>query len=90
MAIEYINIFFNEFSILSEEKSKKPYCIIYYNGDKIWRVNGLIHREDNPAVLIDKNVLWYLNGIKYSFEEFIEKTPISNEEKIFLRLKYHD
>jgi len=29
-----------------------------------------------------------LNGQEYSFEEWLEKTPISDEEKVFLRFKY--
>jgi len=88
--IEYINISGKEWDLLSNEKRKeKPYCIEYSNGNKCWRVNLLYHHEDGPAIeYADGNKLWFLNGVEYSFERFLEKTSITDEEKIFLKLKY--
>jgi hypothetical protein len=41
---------------------KKPTCI-KRNGDKWWFLDGLIHREDGPAIeYTDGTKLWYLNG----------------------------
>jgi len=63
--------------IVDNERSK-----YYYN-------NGKRHRENGPAIIYyNGDVRWYLNGIKYSFEEWIEKTSLTDEEKIFLKLKY--
>jgi len=88
--IEYINISFEEYSNLSDEKIKKnSYCIEYRDGTKDWIVNDKYHREDGPAIeWIDGSKYWYINDIVYSFEEWLKITPLSNEEKIFLRLKY--
>ena len=36
---------------------------VYDNGDKEWRLNGLLHREDGPALeYADGSKSWYLNG----------------------------
>jgi len=87
--IEYINISYKKYIKLSEENQKKSYCVEYLNGDKCWLVNTLPHRKDNPAIeYADGNKLWFLNGVEYSFERFLEKTSITDEEKIFLKLKY--
>jgi len=89
MEIEYTNISIEDFIKLSEEESKKPYCIEYSNGDKSWIIKGKLHREDEPAILcIDGRKYWYLNDFKYSFEEWCKKLNKSDEEIIFLRLKY--
>jgi hypothetical protein len=35
----------------------------YNNGDKYWYLNGLLHRENGPAVeLIEGDKFWRLNG----------------------------
>jgi len=88
--IEYTNIFYTEYRKLSlEERKEKPYCIEYNAFVRNWRVNGKYHREDGPAVeYSDGNNEWHLNGKEYSFENWLKLTPISDEEKIFLRLKY--
>jgi len=88
--IKYTNISINEYiSFPEKEKKAKPYCIEYSNGTKKWIINRKLHHEDGPAIIWDDgSKFWYLNDIEYSFEEFLEKTPISDEEKIFLRFKY--
>ena len=36
---------------------------VYNNGDKSWRLNGKLHREDGPAIeYANGNKCWYLNG----------------------------
>jgi hypothetical protein len=36
---------------------------VYTNGDKYWRLNGKLHREDGPAVEgSGGSKSWYLNG----------------------------
>ena len=54
---------------------------IEYSDYKEWWINGRKHREDGPAIEYrDGNKSWYLNGIKYSEEEY-------NQELIKLKLK---
>ena len=51
-------------------------AIEYNNGFKAWFINGLRHRIDGPAIVYNKNSLfygdieYYLNGKKYSEEEY--------------------
>jgi hypothetical protein len=38
-------------------------CEIYENGDKYWRLNGIFHRTDGPAIEnVDGSKVWCLNG----------------------------
>jgi len=51
MTIKYKNITIEKYLKLSDkEKKENAYCIKYSNGDMEWRVNGLFHREDGPAL----------------------------------------
>jgi len=87
--IKYTKISGEEYSNLSDEEIKKLYRIEYDNGNKEWRLNGFLHREDGPAKeYYNGNILWWLNGNLYPFKEWLELTPISDDEKVFLRLKY--
>ena len=41
----------------------KPECKTYPNGDKVWLLNGKLHREDGPAFeYANGDKEWYLNG----------------------------
>ena len=40
----------------------KPECVTLADGTKRWHLNGILHREDGPAVE-------YLDGKKYWFQE---------------------
>jgi len=87
--IEYINIYSEDYYKLSnKEKKENAYCIKYHKDNKEWKINGSYHREDGPAIIFNGNYYWYLNDERYLFEEWLEKTPILDEEKVFLRLKY--
>jgi len=87
--IKYTNISYEEYFNLSEEERKKPYCIKHSNGNVNWRVNDLFHREDGPAMTwSDGSICWCLNDKSYTFEGWLKLTPISDEEKVFLKLKY--
>ena len=56
---------------------------------RCWWLNGKLHREDGPAVeWPNGNKEWWLNDKPYTLEEFLEKTPLSREEKIGLKLTY--
>jgi len=90
--IEYINISYEEYRKLSdEERREKPYCIEYSDGGKDWILNGTPHRENGPAIVYPcGSICWFINGLLYSFEEWCNKLNKTDEEKIFLRLKYND
>lgn len=39
---------------------------VYENGDRSWRLNGKLHREDGPAVEdASGNRVWWLNGKRH-------------------------
>jgi len=87
--IEYTNISFEEYSNLSDkEKKENSYCIEYDSISQIFIINDKLHREDGPAEIFEGNFYWFLNGNQYSFEEWCNKLNKSDEEKVFLRLKY--
>ena len=44
----------------------KPTCKINSFGDKFWRLNGQLHREDGPAIEYPNgHQFWYLNGLRH-------------------------
>ena len=59
-------------------------------GNKHWWVNGLRHRLDGPAYEgADGTKSWWLNDGGYSsFDEWLEALNVSEQEKIFLKLKW--
>ena len=47
----------------------------YHNGDKIWCLNGKVHREDGPAVeYANGHKVWYLNGKNLTEQEHKKAT----------------
>jgi len=87
--IEYINIYGKEWDLLSLKERKKSYCIQYSNGDKSWLVSNKMHREDGPAVILENGwVFFYLNDYEYPFEYWCKFLNKTDEEKLFLKLKY--
>ena len=41
----------------------QPECETYANGNKYWYLNGILHRDDGPAVeCVDGEKHWYVNG----------------------------
>jgi len=64
-------------------------AIEYPDGAKFYYQDDLLHRIDGPAC---EHALggfsWFLNGTHYPFDEFLELTPISPEEKFMLKLIY--
>ena len=60
-------------------------------GDITWYDNeeGRRHREDGPAVIrTNGKLFWYLNGVYLPFKRWLLLTPISDEQKMLLRLQY--
>ena len=62
---------------------------IYKDGDKAWYLDGEFHREDGPAIeYADGSKEWWLNDKIYSFDEWLEKLNIPDDDKLFLKLKW--
>ena len=85
------NVYRYSRSIHAVEQSDGSYIssttgyIYWYNEE------GDIHREDGPAIYGggSGDIYWYINGTKiYTFNEWIKLTPISDEQKMLLRLQY--
>ena len=53
----------------SEVRNKEPIMEIDDYGNKVWKLNGKIHRDGGPAIeYADGSKEWYLNG-KYHRED---------------------
>jgi len=54
-----------------------------------YKLNGRLHRLDGPAVIyVDGTEEWYLNGIVYFFKDYCKKLKLTDENIVFLKLKY--
>jgi len=66
-----------------------PEIIYNKNGDKEWRVNGLLHREDGPAVeMYNGDKAWYLNN-KQHREDGPAAIRKNGDKKWYLNGKLH-
>ena len=65
-------------------------AVIRASGTKEWHVNGKKHRLDGPAVeWANGDNAWYVNGKYYaSFDHWLEAINVSDEQKMFLKLKW--
>lgn len=69
--------------------------VVYPGGESYWYVDGYSHRDDGPAVynptciLEEDTIMWYLNDTRYSFTIWCELTKKTEEEILFLQLKYN-
>ena len=53
-------------SMKYNKKTRRNKMIVNANGDKFYFVNGLLHREDGPAVeSADGYKAWYIKGIPH-------------------------
>tara|TARA_B110000503_G_scaffold135395_1_gene215937 strand:+ start:1726 stop:1944 length:219 start_codon:yes stop_codon:yes gene_type:complete len=52
--------------------------------------DGHVHREDGPAIIWpDGDMYWCLHDNHYnSFNKWLKLSPISDEQKLLLRLQY--
>ncbi len=69
-------------------------CVIDGNGTTHYfkrnYANTLIfHRNDGPAIeWADGTYDWYHEGGQYSFEDWLDLQPWTDEEKVMFKLKY--
>jgi hypothetical protein len=56
---------------------------VYDDGDKVWYLNGRLHREDGPACeWADGDKEWYLNGEKVTEEEVMNPAEEMTMEEV--------
>jgi hypothetical protein len=61
----------------------------YTSGRKEWFQHGKYHREDGPAVeWADGEHWWWLNHIHMSFDEWLDRDDMSDEDRVMMKLKY--
>jgi hypothetical protein len=48
---------------------------------KIWAIEGMYHRTDGAAILGEGIELYYINGERYSIEDYLLHTDVSEEFK---------
>jgi hypothetical protein len=55
-----------------------------------WWIDGRFHRIDGPAIeYADGQVSWYLEGLRYTFDQWLAKTTgLTDEETVMLKLQY--
>ena len=60
------------------------------DGLKLWFKDGQLHREDGPAAIwADGAKAWFKDGQwYYSFDTWLEALYVSDEDKLFLKLKW--
>jgi hypothetical protein len=64
-------------------------AVEYANRYKEWWHHGLIHRTDGPAVVRTNGYkAWYLNHTQLTFDKWLDKVDISDEDKVMMMLKY--
>lgn len=67
-------------------------CFVHIDGRKLWRKNGVYHRLDGPALICTFNniprlqYLYYIDGEEYYFDEWLEKSSLSDEIKVMSKL----
>lgn len=59
------------------------------NGTRIWKLNRFMHNENGPALITPNgSKIYYINGIKITDSNDIELFPLTDESKLYLKLKY--
>ena len=60
------------------------------DGSKWWCLNGKSHREDGPAIIwADGTKAWWLDDKWHPlFDEWLKELDVSDEDKLFLKLKW--
>jgi hypothetical protein len=77
----------------SQMRSKMKVMMCTTNdGTKYWVLGTYCHREDGPAIeWHNGNIQWWLDGIMYTFQDYIKELKRrnkSNKDLMLLMLKY--
>jgi hypothetical protein len=63
--------------------------IIDKYGRKCWYQNGRRHRTDGPAIEYpDGDKHWYIRGVWYDFNDWLNLVDITEVQKTLMRLQY--
>ena len=63
-------------------------AVIHANGTQMWYLDSKLHRTDGPAYISTDGHLWWLNDFQYNFDEWLDISDISGEEKVMMKLQY--
>jgi|TARA_R110000851_G_scaffold115046_1_gene240842 hypothetical protein len=64
-------------------------AVILADSYQAWYQHGLRHRANGPAVEFASGTkLWYLHDIRLSFDKWLNKVDISDEDKVMMKLQY--
>jgi hypothetical protein len=64
-------------------------AIEWLDGDKFWYQHGECHRDDGPAYeSANGGKSWYLHDQCLTFDEWLNKVDMSDEDKVMLKLEY--
>jgi hypothetical protein len=59
------------------------------DGDIWWYQHGKLHRDDGPAITYQNGAeFWYVNDVLLSFDVWLDKVDIPDENKVMMKLKY--
>jgi len=59
-----LNLMINKISFKHKKRSSSPEIILDLDGSRSWCVNGLLHREDGPAIEhANGDRSWLINGM---------------------------
>jgi hypothetical protein len=69
-------------------------AVVFADGDEWWYLYGLHHNTEGPACVthipgLDTEYEFYIHGTEYTFKVWCDITEKSNEDRIFLKLKYN-
>jgi hypothetical protein len=64
-------------------------AVEYANGYNAWYQHGNCHRDDGPAMeWVSGRKFWYLNNKHLTFDEWLPKVKMSDEDKVMMKLQY--
>jgi hypothetical protein len=59
------------------------------DGHKWWFQHGNCHRDDGPAIRwADGTNEWWLNHTELTFDKWLNKVDMSDEDKVMMKLEY--
>jgi hypothetical protein len=64
-------------------------AIIFEDEHKVWYQHDKRHRDDGPAVeYANGSNEWWLNDELLTFDEWLDKVNMSDEDKVFMKLQH--
>jgi hypothetical protein len=64
-------------------------AVVHVDGGKSWYQHGKVHRADGPAYEDEDGYkTWWLNDNPLTFDEWLDKVKMSDEDKVMMKLQY--